>query len=505
MSLFLASSLATAEDFKIGMNGPPSAMDPHASNLDANMKVKSQMFESLTSTDANNKLIPQLALSWKNVDKLTWEFKLRQGVKFHDGSVMNAEDVVYSLERAKLVKVGAFASSVDGMVFSIVAPDTIRIITSKFEPTLPFGMSAIAIMSKKASTGVKTDELDAGKGLIGTAPYKFVRFQRGDRLDLARHDGYWGAKPAWSTVTLRFIANPATRLAALLAGDVQAIENVPSPDLAKLRANPAFTTYLKASTRLAYVTLDSNRKVSPFVTAKDGTPLPSNPLMDVRVRQALSMAINRDMIAKRVLEGLGEPTGGLVPSFAEGYDAALASPRYDPEGAKKLLAQAGYPAGFAITLHSPSDRTPNVALAIAAMWSRIGVVTKIDGSPISIFYTRAKNFEYSASLVNLDTAGGRLESMVSTLLTCQNAEIGAGGSNTGRYCNTRLDALAYKGDTTLDEKARLALFKEAAAIGMGEVGVIPVYHLVSSWAMKKSYTYQPYARGQTNAFAFSKK
>ncbi len=360
-------------------------------------------------------------------------------------------------------------------------------------------------MSKKASEGVKASELDVGKGLVGTAPYKFARFQRGDRLELARHDGYWGARPAWSTVTLRFIANPATRLAALFAGDVQAIEKVPSQDLAALRANPAFTTYVKTSSRLAYLTPDAFRKVSPFVTAKDGKPLASNPLMDARVRQALSMAINRDVIRDRVLEGLAEPTGGLVPSTSEAYDPALATPRYNLEGAKKLLALAGYPDGFAITLHTPNDRSPNVALAVAAMWSRIGVVTKVDGSPIAVFYTRANNFDYSMSLVNYDATGGKLSGLVGTLLMCPDAKRGTGGSNSGRYCNAKLDALANKGAETLDEKARLALFKEAGAIGMGELGLIPLYHQVNGWSMKKGYGYQGRTDGLTYAFDFIKK
>ncbi len=122
--LFIASPFAGAEDFKIGILGPPSSMDPHASSLDANVLISSHMFEGVTRVDADNKLIPQLAQSWKNVDRLTWEFKLRQGVKFHDGSVMTAEDVVYSLERVKMYKVGGFAEAVLGMTFRIVTPNT---------------------------------------------------------------------------------------------------------------------------------------------------------------------------------------------------------------------------------------------------------------------------------------------------------------------------------------------------------------------------------------------
>lgn len=502
---FLVTSLAHAEDFKIGMVSPPSAMGPHASSMIANVLVQNHLFESLVGEDINNNLVPKLALSWRNVDKLTWEFKLRKGVKFHDGSVMTAEDVVYSLERVKMYKAGGFAENVNGMTFKIVDPATIRVTTEGLAPELPFAMVGVSIMSKKASTGVKSDELDAGKGLVGTAPYKFVRFRRDDRLELARHEGYWGNKPAWSTVTLRFITNPGTRLAALLAGDVQAIERVPSQDLAKVRANPAFTTYARTSTRVSYLTPDVFRKVSPFVTAKDGKALDRNPLMDARVRQALSMAISRDMIRDRVLEGLGEPTGNLVPSFRDGYDPSLKVPRHDPVGARKLLAQAGYPDGFALTLHAPSDRTPNVAIAIASMWARIGVATKIDGAPNSVFYTRARSFDYSMSLMNIDVPGGKLSAMVGGMLMCPNEAKGTGSVNMGRYCNPALDVLAENGSETLDDKARQALFQQAAAIGMNDAAIIPLYHMVSSWAMKKDYVFQGSGSGGTYAYAFSKK
>lgn len=506
LSLCLVAPWVAAQDFKIGMAGAPSAMDPHASNALSNVLVHNHMFEQLIAVDPDNRLVPKLAEAWKAIDPLNWEFKLRKGVKFHDGSIMTADDVAYSLNRVKAYKVGAFADNVSNYAaIKIVDATTLRITTREPNPELPYSLAGIFIMSKKASAAFKPADLDSGKGMVGTAPFKFVRFQRDDRLDLARHDAYWGAKPAFSTVTLRFIDSPATRLAALLAGDVQAIEKVPAPDLVKLRVNPAYSVFSKTSSRLFFLAPDQMRTVTPFVSGKDGKPLAKNPLQDLRVRQALSMAIGRDLIRDRVMEGLADPTLNLSPSLTEGYNPALAVPRYDPAGAKKLLAQAGYPDGFALTLHAAGDRNPALAIAIAGMWSRIGVTTKVDSAPSTLFYSRGFNHAYSMSLLSLGADAGLMSQMVGGLLMCPDTKTGAGAMNFGRYCNPKLDAIATKASKTQDDKARLALYKEAGAAGINDLGIIPLHHSVSSWAMIKGYTYQGYADESTYAFAFSKK
>ncbi len=220
-------------------------------------------------------------------------------------------------------------------------------------------LTSIYIVSKKATQGLSSDDFSSGKGMIGTGPFRFVKFQRDDRIELERNNDYWGKKPAWSKVILRFIPNDATRLAALLAGDVQAIENVPTPDLAKVRADKNLSFYSKVSHRVIYLYPDTRREKSPFVTDKDGKPLDKNPLMDVRARRALSIAINRDAIRDRIMEGLSEPTVNLVPAALFGHNPNLKPPKYDPEAAKKLLAEAGYPNGFGLTLHTPNNRYVN--------------------------------------------------------------------------------------------------------------------------------------------------
>ena len=234
---------------------------------------------------------------------------------------------------------------------------------------MPSDMTQIAIISKQFANA-STEDFNSGKAAIGTGPYKLVRYAKGDRIELARNDAWWGGKTPWEKVTLRLLTQDASRVAALLAGDVQAIENVPTADVAKLKQDKRLALYRTVSDRLMYLHLDSNRDVTPFATDKAGKPLDRNPFKDARVRRALSMAINRPAIVERVMEGEAIPAGQLVPDFLFGATKNLKVEKFDPEGAKKLLAEAGYPDGFGITLHAPNNRYVNdakIAQAIAQM------------------------------------------------------------------------------------------------------------------------------------------
>ena len=341
--------------------------------------------------------------------------------------------------------------------------------------------------------------------MVGTGRYKYVKFQRDDRLELERNDGYWGKKPAWSKVTMRFIPNGSTRLAALLAGDVQAIENVPTPDLAKVKADPNIGLFTKVSHRVIYLFPDTKRDKSPFVTDKDGKPMEKNPMQDQRVRAALSMAINREAIRDRVMEGLSEPTNNLVPKTLFGYNPALKLVKYDPEGAKKLLAQAGYPDGFGLTLHTPNNRYVNdekIAQTIAQMFSRIGVATKVEGLPMSVYSARGAKGEFSIGLLGWGAQTGEVSSPLRALLACDNPAKGLGGVNWDKYCNPKMDELLIKALNTVDDKARLLLLQEATAIAVNDGGIIPLHQQVTTWAAKKGIAYIPRTDERTHAFGF---
>ncbi len=314
-----------AGDLRLGLSSSPTSLDPQFHNLGANSNVAQNMFDTLVQMDPDSRIKPGLAESWRHVDDLTWEFTLRAGVTFHDGSALTADDVAWSLERpASLVNSPAgyviFTRAITGK--QVVDARTIRLSTAKPYPLLLSDLSAVYIVSRKATEGVPTEAFATGRGVVGTGAYKFTSYARDDRVVMARNPAWWGGKPAWDAASVRFLPNNATRLAALLAGDLDAIEGVPTPDLESVKANKALVFAQKKSHRMIYLYVDQ-RAETPFVTAKDGGKLAKNPLADIRVRRALSMAINREAIAERVLGGLGYPTNNLVAETLFGNDPTL--------------------------------------------------------------------------------------------------------------------------------------------------------------------------------------
>ncbi len=500
---------ALAQEFKLAMSSPPTSMDPHFYNLFPNLNVSDHIFETLVKMDPDSRVMPGLAESWTLVNNLTWEFKIRKGAKFHDGSDVTAEDVSWSMDRPSTIvgSPGKFDVYTKAIINKkVIDANTIRFTTKEPYPLMLADLTSIYIVSKKATTGLSSDDFSSGKGMVGSGPFKFVRFLRDDRLELERNDAFTGGnKPAWSKVTLRFIPNGATRLAALLAGDVQAIENVPTPDLAKVKGDSNLGLYTKVSHRLIYLYADTAREKSPFITDKDGKPLDKNPLMDPRVRQALSMAINRDAIKDRVMEGLSEPTNNLVPKTLFGSNPNLKTVKFDPEGAKKLLTQAGYPNGFGMTLHTPNNRYVNdekIAQTIAQMYARIGVATKIEGLPMSVYSARGAKQEYSMGLLGWGAQTGEASSPLRALVACDNPALGLGGFNWLKYCNPKMDDILKKALNTVDDKVRSQLLQDATAIVINDGGVIPIHQQVTTWAAKKGFAYIPRTDERTHAYGF---
>src|ERR1017187_8117928 len=303
-----------AADLTIGIGADVTAIDPHYHNVTPNNNVAAHIFDYLVVRDERQRPIPGLAESWKTIDPLTWEFKLRRGVKFHDGSDFTAADLVASIERVPQVSNSpspftAFTKQIKEMI--VVDPYTIRFRTATPYPLMPTDMTQVAIVSKSAAKAT-TEDFNSGRAAVGTGPYKLVRFFKGDRIELARHEAYWGGKTPWEKVTLRLLPNDASRVAALLAGDVQAIEYVPTSDVAKIRADKGLNVYKVIADRLIYLHMDSERDHSPFVSDKAGRPLATNPLKDPRVRKALSKAINRTAIVDKVMEGEAVASGQLL-------------------------------------------------------------------------------------------------------------------------------------------------------------------------------------------------
>jgi peptide/nickel transport system substrate-binding protein len=507
-ALALSINAGLAAELSIALGADVTSIDPHFHNLTPNNNVGGHIFEPLVTKDARGKLTPGLAESWRTVDDLTWEFRLRKGVKFHDGSEFSAADVAFTLDRVPTVPNSpspftTYSKQIAEKV--IVDPHTIRLKTAMPYPLMPNDMGTILIVSGKAAKGASTDDFNSGKAAIGTGPFKFVRWQKGDRIELARHDAYWGPKPAWDKVTFRIITSDPTRVAALMAGDVRAIDNVPTADLARVSKDPGLSLYRVVSHRVMYLHLDSSRDKSPFVTDKAGRPLERNPLKDVRVRRALSRAINRQALVDRVMEGAARPTGQLMPEGMFGYTPALKPEPYDPDGAKKLLAEAGYPNGFGLTLHGPNNRYVNdeqIAQAIAQMLTRVGVATRVETMPSSVYFSRANKLEFSLILVGWGSDTAEASSPLKALLATYSKEKGMGQANRGRYSNPKVDAALEQALATVDDARREKLLQQATEIAMTDLGIIPLYHQENLWATRKGVGYAPRADERTFAHEF---
>ena len=497
-----------AADISIALGADVTSIDPHFHNLTPNNNVANHVFETLVAKDARGRLAPALAESWRPVDDVTWEFKLRKGVKFHDGSDFTAADVAFSIDRVPTVpnSPSPFTTYSKQITEKIVVdPYTIRFKTAAPYPLMPTDLSTIMIVSSRAAKGAATEDFNSGKAAVGTGPFRFVRWQKGDRIELARFDGYWGPKAPWDKAVLRVITSDPTRVASLLAGEVRAIENVPTADLAKVAKHADLSVYRIVSHRVMYVHMDSARDKSPFVTDKAGRPLERNPLKDARVRRAMSKAINRQALVERVMEGAARATGQLLPEGMFGYSPALKAERYDVEGAKKLLTEAGYPDGFGLTIHAPNNRYVNdeqVAQTIAQMLTRVGIVTKVDAMPSSVFFSRANKLEFSMLLAGWGSDTAEASSPLKALLATFSKEKGMGQANRGRYSNRKMDALLDQALATVDDARREKLLQQATEMAMSDVGIITLYHQENLWAARKGIAYTPRADERTFAHQF---
>ncbi|MEM7425261.1 MAG: ABC transporter substrate-binding protein [Pseudomonadota bacterium] len=490
---------ALAEDLTIGLASEPTAMDPYFHNLGPNNAVTRHIFDRLILQDEKQNLKPGLATKWKPIDDLTWEFKLRQGVKYHDGSAFDADDVVCSWERAPNVpnSPSSFGTYTKGKTVVKVDDHTVHIKTAAPYPLMANDVSNIAIVSSETGCNAKTEDYNNGPASIGTGPFKFVSYSPGDSIVLERNDDYWGDKPAWSKVTLKPIKSGPSRVAALLAGDVDMIDQVPTTDITTLQKNDKLALSQGVSNRVIYLHLDHDRADSPFVKAKGGGAI-DNPLRKLQVRQAISKAINRDAIVERVMEGVAIKAGQLLPEGFFGVSGKLKPVDYDPNGAKELLAAAGVGDGFELTIHGPNDRYINdakIAEAIGQMLTRIGIKTDVETMPRSVYFKRASRGgpgetpEFSFILVGWGAGSGEASSPLKSLIATHTPAKGWGASNRGRYSNPEIDALIEKALATVDDAARQDLLAQATEMAINDGAIIPLHYQVNTWAAKKGLKY----------------
>jgi peptide/nickel transport system substrate-binding protein len=498
-----APLLAAAQTLTLGTKLELNTLDPHFFASFPTGSSHQYFYEHLIEYDERLNLKPGLAESWKLVDDYTWEVRLRKNVLFHDGGAFTADDVVFTIERVPNVpnspnSFAQFTRSIEAM--KKVDSHTIVFRTKTPNPQFPLDLTNIFIISSRLPKDVSTADFNSGKAAIGTGPYKLVEFVNGQRLVVERNDKYWGPRPHWARAVERIIAKDPTRLAALLSGEVDAIDVVPTPDLERLRKEGRFALFRGAAAQVHYIALDSARDESPFVTAKDGKPLGRNPLKDPRVRKALSLAINRDVIAKRVMEGSAVPAGQLLPEQLPGTSKTIKADPFDLPRAQALLKEAGWGDGFRIVLHATNDRYPNdasLAQAVAQMWTRLGLKTEVEALPGTVFFTRASKQEFSAFSAQYGAEHGA-NSLRALVARADNAK-GFGTANRTRYANPVVDNLLEESLATMDDELRSQKLARAINFAMGDQPLIPIFYPIFDFATKKGLVLTPKPQRRFNA------
>ncbi len=495
-SLFTMASVAQARDITIALRSEPSSMDPQFHSLTPNTQMSETLFDPLVRTDAKAQPVASLAESW-TVDGNVWTFKLRPNVKFADGSPFTSEDVLFTYARVPLVPNSPSSYSLYlSAVEKVEAPDplTVKITTKGPSPVLLANLSMVPIMSSKAASGAApegktTVELNRGDGLVGTGPYKFVSWKRGAEIVFERNDLYWGKKPEWDRVIYRPISNSAARVAALLAGDVDLIEDPPTDDLPKLKSDKNLHVQETPSVRVIYIALNQGNELPPGMSGTDG----KNPLADKRVREALSLAIDRQAIVERIMGGSAQPAGNLLayPGFGTSEALSKVAPA-NPAKAKELLTAAGYPDGFTVSLGSPAGRYTNdqrIAQAVASMWARIGVKANVETMAPPVFFKKRDSFAFSTYLAGWAASSGEMLNPLTALVHTKKPDLGLGTTNWSKYTNPELDKLVIGASRTLDDAKRSEMLQKAGSMVMEDYGILPLQFEMSVWAMKKDIRY----------------
>lgn len=489
-----AAPAALAQTLNIGVRAGPLSIDPHFTATGTHAEALKHVFDTVVRSGNGLELEPGLAESWSAIDDSTWEFKLRKGVKFHDGSDFTAEDVKFSIER-----IPAVAGPNPTTIYvrrvrevQIVDPHTIRIKTDGPAPNLPNDFIRLFVVSHKAAKDFSTKDtanegFNTGKAAIGTGPYKFVSWTPNEQLVLERFDGYWGGKEPWEKVVRKELPNDAARVAQLKAGQVDIIARVPSADVPVLEKDAKLRVQRTDSVYVFYVEFDF-REPSPQISAKDGSPLPKNPFKDAKVREAIDLAIDREALAEIAMEGLGKPLGQLVTPNIFGYDKTIPVPKADPKKAKQLLTEAGYPNGFKVVFSFTNDRLPGdraVGTSIAQMLAAIGIDAQANALPGAVYFPAKTRGEYSLTMAGWGTLTGEANYTLSSLVHSNDPKTKLGAFNLRAYANPELDKLIQDAAIEMNEGKRRSLLEKAAQIVAKDRPSLGIASQVTAWAMQK--------------------
>ena len=495
----------SAKTLRIASTTAPTSLDPHFHDAFTSTQALLQIYQPLLGQSETSGLIPYLATEWKAIDGLTWEIKLRQGVTFHDGTPFEPEDIAFSFERVPNVKgaISPFSANVRNVTkIEILGRDTVRFTLATPDPLFNYKLCQVCMLSRKLHANVTLEDFNSGKAAIGTGPYKLVSYTPGERLKLTANLSYWGEKPAWNEVDIRYVLEAGGRMAALRAGEVDLIDNVPVQDIATLKEDRNISVFGQDAFLTAYFNIDSARDESPFVFDNDGKPLKPNPLKDARVRRALSLAIDRQGIVNRLLLGQGTPAdqfaGLLVPDRAPGLKPLPTQ----VDQAKKLLAEAGYPNGFRLTIHGSNGwfaGDANLLQAVAQSFARVGVKTQVEVLPTAMLQTNTRKRAYSMALAAFNGPYA-LISLRFVAMT-PDAEAGNGSSNAVQYSNAALDAAMKTALVEMDTGKRKVEIAKAMNALIDDMGLIPIFFTKSNWAGRKSHlVYRGNPMARTSAF-----
>jgi peptide/nickel transport system substrate-binding protein len=485
---FAAPALAQNKTVTVALTADAVILDPHAANELTGNIMFYHLYDGLVTRTPDLKFEPGLAESWQVVDDTTWVFRLRRGVKFHNGDELKASDVVYTVERLKK----ALMSSLVANIASARAIDdyTVELKTPKPYAVLHMAMAEVLIVNEKYAKSVGDEQM--GLKPMGTGPYRLGEWVKEDRIVLEAFADHWRGKPKIDRVVFKPITNPATRTAALLTGGVDVIQDLSVRDVASVQANPNFQVITRPSLLNLVIALDTREK-SPTID------LPANPMRDRRVREAITRAINVDAIQKVVMNGFSTPSDQYVPSshlgYVEGLDFRKTYP-FDLAKARELMKEAGFEKGFTMTLDTTNNRYVNdaaVAQALAGMLSRIGITLNLNLMPRSNFfgYIRVPSDKSSFIMSGWDTPSGDAGNMYSVLMYSRGKKAGYGQANRGSYSNPEFDSLIDQADSTSDMAKRDAALKEATKIAVRDIPMIPIHYEQDIYAAKKNVRVVP--------------
>ena len=492
-ALLVLAGATSAQTIRVANQGDALSMDPHSLNESLQLSVTSNVYEPLVGRAKDLSLAPALATSWKQTSPTVWRFELRKGVQFHDGTPFTADDVVFSLAR-----VAGEGSDMKSNVNDIkevrkVNDHAVDIETKAPFPILPDQLSSTFIMSKKwCEDNQAVRPVDRRKGIEnaasfranGTGPYRLRERQPNVRTTFARNGNYWGKiEGNVQEVVFTPIGNDATRVAALLSGEVDVMEPVPLQDVERINGSANARAMVAPEMRTIFLGMDQKRDELLYSSVKG-----KNPFKDKRVRQAFYQAIDIEGIKKTVMRNAALPTGLMVGPGVSGFNAEQNKRLpYDPDGAKKLLADAGYPSGFEVTMNCPNDRYVNdarICQAVAANLARVGIKINLAAETKGTYFPKILRRDTSFYLLGWTPTTYDAHNALNALMACPDDK-GAGQFNLGAYCNQKLDQLTRTIQSEVDKPKRDAMIKEAFDLHSADIGHLPLHQQSLAWGVSK--------------------